>query len=124
ERHWVSKGKSLGWKLTNMTAGGDGVELSCPVALAKWHKAVKEAWADPALRKHASDSLSRFYATPEGKALKTEVSRRPEKIAASAAGQAKNWTDPEYREKIMAAKTTPEVIQKQSEKATNQWADP
>ena len=124
ERHWIAKGKSLGWKLTNTTAGGDGVEITCPIALAKWHKAVKEAWADPVLRRRTSENLLRFYATPEGKALKSEVSRRPEKKAASAAGQSKNWQDPEYREKIMAAKTAPEVIQKQSEKAANQWADP
>lgn len=124
ERHWISKGKSLGWELTNTTAGGDGVEITCPVALAKWRKAVKKAWENPALRRHSSETLQRFYSTPEGKALKEEVSRRPEKVAANAASQSKNWIDPEYREMIMAAKTAPEVIQKQSEKAANQWADP
>lgn len=124
ERHWIAKGKSLGWKLTNTTAGGDGVEITCPIALARWQQAVKKAWANPALRRHSSETLLRFYSTPEGKALKAEVSRRPEKVAASAAGQAKNWTDPVYRERIMAAKTAPEVIKKQSEKAAIQWADP
>lgn len=124
ERHWIAQGGSKGWSLTNTTAGGDGVEITCPIALAKWHKAVKEAWADPVLRQKTSDNLSHFYATPAGKALKIEVSRRPEKVAANAVSQAKNWKDPEYRERIMASKTAPEVIQKQSEKAANQWADP
>lgn len=95
-----------------------------PEVKAKRRIISKERMANPSARQNVADKLSAFYATEEGRANKIEVSRLPEKIASHVAGQVKNWEDPAYRHRIMAAKTTPEVIQKQKDKAKYQWADP
>ncbi len=75
-------------------------------------------------RKKISDGLLAFYATPEGRANKTEVSNRSEKVEASREGQIKNWQDPAYRERQLAAMGAPESVEKIRTAAKNQWADP
>ena len=105
--------------------GRHSVRINSDPAIAENRSKISKArMADPEQRKVVSERLKAFYETPEGKASKSKVSRRPEKVAAHSDAQAKNWQDAEYREMIMAAKTAPGVIQKQKEKAASQWADP
>lgn len=100
-------------------------KIAADPAVRKRLKETTEAfYSDPSNRKNISDKLSTFYSTPEGRANKIRTSRNPEKVAANAKSQAKNWGNPEYREMIMAAKTSPEVIKKQSDRSKELWADP
>lgn len=100
-------------------------KIAADPAVRKRLKETTEAfYSDPSNRKNISDKLSTFYSTPEGRANKIRTSRNPEKVAANAKSQAKNWENPEYREMIMAAKTSPEVIKKQSDRSKELWADP
>lgn len=124
ERFWIAEAESFGWKLTNTTAGGDGVEMTCPVAIASWKKAVKARWQDPILRKRNSEKLAAYYATPEGKANKIRTSSRPEKLEASRQSQIALWKTKEYREKQMAPIASPELVEKASELSKKLWADP
>lgn len=84
----------------------------------------KERMANPEARELVSTKLKAYYATEIGAVNKLKTSRSPEKIASNSIAQARNWEDPEYRNMIMAAKTSPEATQKQEDKAKNQWADP
>ncbi|AXF51955.1 MAG: hypothetical protein [Caudoviricetes sp.] len=97
---------------------------SRPEVMAKRRESSKAHWSKPESRESASEKLSAYYATPEGKANKSEVSNRPEKIEASRRAQKELWSSPEYRAAQLALKTTPEVLEKQRVGAVNQWADP
>ena len=124
ERFWIAEAESFGWRLTNTTAGGDGVEMTCPVAIANWKEAVKARWQDPVLRKRNSEKLAAYYATPEGKANKIRTSSRPEKLEASRQSQIALWKTKEYREKQMALIASPQVVEKASELSKKLWASP
>lgn len=124
ERFWISEAESFGWVLTNTTAGGDGVEITCPIALENWKNSVRDRWQDPELRRRNSEKLIAFYSTPEGKANKVRTSSAPAKVKAAREGQINNWKDPAYRETIMRLKTSPAVVSKQAEGARHQWANP
>jgi GIY-YIG catalytic domain-containing protein len=124
ERFWISEAESFGWRLTNTTAGGDGVEMTCPIAIANWKEAVKARWRDPELRRNSSLKLQAFYSTDAGKQNKIRTSTAPAKVEASRIGQLNNWKNPRYRATIMSLKTSLEVLAKQAEGAKNQWSDP
>lgn len=124
ERFWIAEAESFGWRLTNTTAGGDGVEMTCPIAIASWKAAVKARWQDPVLRKRNSEKLAAYYATPEGKANKIRTSSRPEKLEASRQSQIALWETKEYREKQMALIASPELVEKASELSRRLWAEP
>jgi hypothetical protein len=124
ERFWIAEAESFGWRLTNTTAGGDGVEMTCPIAIASWKKAVKARWQDPVLRKRNSEKLAAYYATPEGKANKIRTSSRPEKLEASRQSQIALWKTREYREKQMALIASPKLVEKASELSRRLWAEP
>lgn len=124
ERFWISEAESFGWKLTNTTAGGDGVEITCPKALVAWKKAVKERWQDPVLRESNSQKLKAYYSTPEGKANKLRTSASAAKLEASRQSQMALWKTPEYRERQTALIASPILVKEASERSTKLWADP
>lgn len=124
ERFWIAEAESFGWKLTNTTAGGDGVEITCPEALAAWKKAVKERWQDPVLRKQNSNKLSAYYATPEGRTNKIATSSRPDKLEASRRSQIALWKTEEYRKRQTALIASPELVEKARSLSKALWADP
>ena len=95
-----------------------------PEVRAKRVASSREVWSNPEMRRAASERLAAYYATPEGKENKMRTSVEPTKLEASRAAQIRNWQNPEYRSSLIAAKTSPEVIQKQKIGARNQWADP
>ena len=124
ERFWIAEAESFGWKLTNTTAGGDGVEITCPKALAAWKAAVRERWQDPVLREHNSNRLKTYYATPEGRANKIATSSRPDKLEASRRSQIALWKTEEYRERQTSLIASPELVEKARALSKKLWSDP
>lgn len=80
EQYWIAHAKASGWPLTNSTAGGDGVPIDSPELRQKWYDALVAS------------------------------QRRPEVAAARAENMRRRHEDPEYRKKIRAALTAPDVI--------------
>jgi hypothetical protein len=60
EKHWISHGKELGWKLTNNTSGGDGVVNLHPDSRER----IRTAWIG---RKHRPESLIRIGIASTGR---------------------------------------------------------
>lgn len=147
ERAWIAKGASMGWRLTNSTAGGEGLDYICPVAAAAYraklsaaHKIIwntperKEearlrslrSWADPEItaRRKASSDAARLRPETKAKfsAAAKEIGARAEVKAKKAKATLATWTDPELREERLAAIRHPEVKAKQSAAKIALWA--
>lgn len=56
ERHWIAKGKELGWPLTNNTSGGDGV---CDLP-QEARERIRKTWIG---RKHTEETKAKIGAT-------------------------------------------------------------
>lgn len=84
EVHWIAHAKANNWPLTNSTSGGDGVPLDDPELKQKWYDALLAS------------------------------QRRPEVAAARAENMRRRHQDPEYREKVRAALTDPDVIRRKN----------
>jgi len=149
ERSWILKATENGWKLTNSTAGGEGLDYICPEAAAAYRAnlsaAMSELWnrperreearlrslaacADPEVtaRRRASQEAAR--STPETQAryvaAAKDIHSRPEVKEKVSASLRAAWADPERKEKWIAATTTPEVKAKQSAAKLASWKDP
>jgi len=147
ERSWILKATENGWKLTNSTAGGEGLDYICPEAAAKyranlsaamselWNRPERRqeaslrslaAWADPDVtaRRKASAELARSRPETKAKyvAAAKHIHSRPgfkEKVRASLQAA---WADPDRKAAWVAATTTPEVKAKQSAAKIALWA--
>jgi hypothetical protein len=124
ERDWIKNGLSLGWPLTNTSAGGDGVEFVSEEARQQWlvrlSERLRRSWKDPEYRAkihnestRAKMSLSRaaWLADPDRHAQFIRAMNRPDRTAAISsaiskrnAGDTKlhakvkaNWANPEHR---------------------------
>lgn len=149
ERSWIAKGPTLGWKLTNSTAGGEGLDYICHEAAAAYraklsasHKIIwntperreearqrsLDAWSDPEVtaRRKASSGIARLRPETQARfvAAALEINSRPEVKAAKSAAIAAQWADPEIREMRLAATRTPEVKAAQSASKIALWKDP
>lgn len=60
ERQWIAKGKELGWRLTNCTSGGDGVE-NLPLEI---RQKMALTWKG---RKHKPEAIAKMAAASRGK---------------------------------------------------------
>ncbi len=180
ERSFIASGASMGWLLTNTTAGGEGVEyISAEEQAEAWAKTgavvrhkwtlpeyreankkywdqpgkrseyankTRDRWLDDNQRPALLDSIRKFAAKPEVKAKRNaslkkfysnpdNVSRmaafvkaayaKPggkDKIRAASSNPAvrlkrsligkRNWSKPEFREKMLSALNTPEALAK------------
>lgn len=144
ERNWISNAPSLGWKITNTGAGGEGVEYLNPEDEARFCAAVKagvntpeelarrgenmrlrhtdpayrakiaKAMSDPEMIKRRGQSIKAARNTPESKA----------KTSAQAKAQ---HADPDFIAKksasIRASRSTPESRAKTSEQMLRRWAE-
>lgn len=84
----------------------------------------KAAMADPKAREHLSKMARERLSTQDGKEKHAAAQRTNEKRDAAKRGQVANWAEPSYRERIMKAKTSADVVAIQSDKAKSQWANP
>lgn len=83
ERYWIARGKSLGWRLTNNTSGGDGVPDLSPAARAR----IAAAWRG---RKHRPETLEKLREARKS-FRHTEETKRA--MSARHAGRSIHWAD-------------------------------
>lgn len=149
ERKFIADASLLGWKLTNSTAGGEGLDYIDPVAERKyraklsasmtelWNRPERriearerslKAWADPEVTHRRVAALRATYATPamKEKLSKTsaDVGARPEVKAKRSASLKASWADGKRNAKRMASLSSIETRGKMSASAKARWADP
>jgi hypothetical protein len=119
ERDYISSAEARGWRLTNSTAGGEGLDYIDPEARAayraKLSASLKKVWSTPERRAQQSARARAFHSDP--------VNARRHADALRTA-----YSQPELRARVVAAVTefnaSPEVRAAKSEKAKAQWSDP
>lgn len=148
ERKYVADFEAEGVRLTNSTAGGEGLDYRDPedraryianltVAMAAYRKTPEgiasmarmfAAAHTPEARRKRSEALKSFYEDPENRercaATNREILSRPEVKAKRSQASTAMWQSPETREKLMTAFANPDVKEKQSEAKRKAWADP
>ena len=110
EKFLIKCFKDLKHPITNMTDGGEGTSGWIPneVNKANIGAAAKRRWDDPAYKQRLSEIFLRAakvegYQERRGAAVKL-AHYRPEVKARLVAGLKKLWTDPAYREKVLASR--------------------
>jgi hypothetical protein len=107
EREAISEGFAKGLRLTNTSAGGEGVLLRDPADEQRRIAAVREAWKCPQVRAAQSARQKVAQNTPEARAANRERMKE-------------RWKDPEYAELnarlVKAHYSTPEARKAQSER--------
>lgn len=148
EREIIASADSYGWRLTNSTVGGEGLDYINPEDEARYRANLKRAMdafnASPAgkarQRKMVEaalepEALARRNAAkriaadkPEFRArmalVSREINARPKVRAAKSAASKSHWERTEYRAIITAARNDPNFVQAQSERLKARWADP
>lgn len=149
ERAWIAKALIKGWRLTNSTAGGEGLDYICPKAAAVyranlsaamtelWNRPERRkeaqlrsiaAWADPEVTARRKASQEAARATPETKARYREsgkeIGSRPAVKNAKSIATTSQWANPETREARMRSLQAPEVKAKQSAAKIALWESP
>ena len=147
EREWIRRAASLGWKLTNQTAGGEGLEFIDPIAKQAYSRnlsaAVKLSFATNAKRKdRARQAMAMRWVENREEMLRanglsrTESAKKklaesmararmsPEYKNAQSLGSKRMWLRPDYRSKILATFSTSETKIKQAESKRKAWSDP
>lgn len=98
ERWWIAFGRALGWPLTNLTDGGDGIS-------GYQHRSESRAKARAAALRQWQD--------PDRRAVIIVGQLTPEERARRSAQMKERVSSPEMRARIKAA-LTPEVVAKRS----------
>jgi hypothetical protein len=148
EREFIASAPERGWRLTNSTAGGEGLDYLNPEDEARYRANLKRAMAafnaspagkarmrrmieaalEPEALVRRNEAIRTAYENPEvierTRKANTEINARPEvKAARSRAGESM-WRDPEVRSRLMEAYSSPETKAKQSARKKASWADP
>jgi hypothetical protein len=110
ERFFIASGESLGFRLVNGTAGGDGAPLTGEARL-KQSAACKKAGSDPRLRAKRSQAARLRWADPAFKAKLSARMAEPATREKKRASMAVATSDPAYRENMRA-------------KLKEKWKDP
>lgn len=119
ERAFIASAPDRGWKLTNSTAGGEGLDYIDPEADARYRAnlsaAMTKVWGTPERRLVAQARSRKFYSDPVASAAKAAAVRkayeRPEVLARAS----------EINREIGSR---PEVKAAKSQKAKAAWSDP
>lgn len=148
ERAFIASAESRGWRLTNSTAGGEGLDYIDPEDEARYRANLKRA-------------MSAYHSTPDGQAkfqrmiaatlepealarrnaaireakgkpefrikmavVSREINARPEVKKAKSKASAAMWRDPDQRARLMQAYSSPATKAKQSAAKQASWADP
>lgn len=148
ERQFIASAAGRGWRLTNSTAGGEGLDYLNPEDEARYRTNLKRAMAafnaspagkarmrrmieaalEPEALARRNEAIRAAYENPEvidrTRKANTEINARPEvKAARSRAGESM-WRDPEVRSRLMEIYSSPETKAKQSAAKKASWADP
>jgi len=145
ERKFIADAESHGWRLTNSTLGGEGLDFVDPADAAAWreklsvqHKKIwstterraeasersRKAWSDPEIRSRRLASVKAAHARPEIKARNREVlaaiRENPDVAKKRASSLKASWADPVIRAKRQQAMN----VSKMSLSARSRWSDP
>lgn len=147
ERELIASAESQGWRLTNSTAGGEGLDYIDPEDEARYRANLKRAMdvynatpegkarqrrmvaaaLEPEALARRNASIRAAKARPEFRAKMVEVGReinsRPDVKAAKSAATSHHWKRDEYRETITAARNEPEFVAAQSDRLKARWKD-
>lgn len=85
ERHWIACGRANGWRLTNNTDGGDGVDGLSKETRAK----MASVWRG---RRHKPESIEKMLATKKERPHSHSVETRA-RMSAAHAGREITWGD-------------------------------
>lgn len=149
EREFIAMAEMQGWRLTNSTAGGEGLDYLDPVAKAKylanlsrsmrflWNKPERrieakerslKSWSDKECRERRLISLRRNGESIQFRQKMAKVNKkiheRPEVKIKHAEAIKLSWADPEKNARRIAALSSEETRQKMSEKAKARHEDP
>lgn len=149
ERSFIASAKDRGWKLTNTTAGGEGLDYLDPADDARyranlsaamtelWNRPERKeearqrslkAWADPRISKNRVMAVRAAHTDPVLKERMREVGReigaRPEVSAAKSASMKATFSDPARKAIHDAALSTDEVRAKMSTSAKTRFKRP
>lgn len=148
ERAFIATAADRGWKLTNSTAGGEGLDYLNPEDEARYRENLSRGMAaysrtqkgrarlmkmvsaalEPEALERRNRAIRSAYQRPDvfarHSAASKEVNARPEvKASRSESGKAM-WLDPDKRRRILDAYASPETKAKQSARKRASWADP
>lgn len=149
ERALIASAQERGWRLTNSTAGGEGLDYIDPEddrryreKLSRSHKALwntpeRRAEATARSRAFASDpelvakrnaAIRRAYENPDARervaVASRENAKRPEVRAAKSAKMKSAWREPGYRETVTAARNDAAFKSEQGDRLKQRWVDP
>lgn len=147
EREVIASAKSRGWRLTNSTAGGEGLDYINPEDEARYRANLKramdaynatpegrarqrrmvEAALEPEALARRNAAIKEALSRPEVKErlsrAASELNSRPEVKAAKSKAAKEVWRNPEMRTRFMAGNASPEKKAKQSVARQAAWAD-
>lgn len=148
ERKFIASAASKGWRLTNSTAGGEGLDYVDPEDEARYRANLKRAMAvynaspagkvrlqkmveaalEPEALARRNAAIRAATSRPEYRRKMVDVNReigaRPEVKAAKSAATASHWQRADYRDTIIAARNDPNFVKAQSGRLKSRWADP
>lgn len=148
ERELIASADANGWRLTNSTAGGEGLDYIDPEAkaiyAAKVSASLKKVWGTPEAKKFASARAVSMWADPEiterrlasqkqavrrpevrarNLEVLAELASRPDIQAKKAASCVASWTGEAGKKRRQRA-SSEENRAKLSQAAIAKWADP
>lgn len=149
ERRLIAEAGERGWKLTNSTAGGEGLDFLDPADDRRYREKLSRSqrmvWArpemraaaaarsraianDPAVLARRNEAIRRAYDNPEVRGRVSQASRetasRAEVKKAKSEKTKAAWQRREYREAIIAARNDPDFTAAQGDRLRKRWADP
>lgn len=149
ERQAIAEALSAGVKLTNSTAGGEGLDYidteakaayrrkmsalmkeiwSTPERRAEARQRIKVAWDDPNVRARRAVSLAAANNKPETRARRSaasaEIGSRPGVMVAKSLASQGKWQEDAYRSAVVAARNDPAFTEAQAKRLKERWVDP
>jgi hypothetical protein len=107
---WIAYGRALGWPLTNMTGGGDGLALPTEETLHRMSAARVRQWEeDPSFREMHREKALKQWQDPEFAAMVSRLGKERWEDPEFRAKQSEDarrkgstrWQDPDYRSKMV-----------------------
>lgn len=147
ERSWIARFLDMGGRLTNSTAGGEGLDYLDPADHAAYIQNLKTSMAvyratpegqaamrrfrdagqSRAARKKQAETMRAYYSDPTNREKCAEANReinsRPEVKSKKGAASKAMWQDDGMRAKFADAFSDPECKRKQSEARVKSWQD-
>lgn len=148
EREFIASAPERGWRLTNSTAGGEGLDYINPEDEARYRANLKramdtfnaspagkarqrrmvEAALEPEALARRNKAIRAAKDTPEFRAkmavVAREINARPEVKAAKSKASVAMWRDPEVRGKLLEAYSNSGTKAKQAARKKATWANP